>query len=244
MKPKILVLDIETSPAKAYIWRMYDENIGLDQLIEPGRIIMVGAKWVGERGGYQYDEQADGPVKMLRATHALLSEADAVVTYNGDKFDLAWLNGEFVRYRLPPLPPVTSIDLLKTIRRFRLQSNKLAFVGPFLEVGKKIDAGGFKLWADCLAGNKRAWAKMRTYNKGDVTLTEAAYLRLRPYIANHPHLGEPAKKGRDDYQCGRCGKVTRKYHHRGYYRTLTTRTPRIQCQECGGWGRGKRERIR
>ena len=46
---KILVIDIEFAPAVAYVWRMWDENISPDQLIDHGGMLCFCAHWVGSR---------------------------------------------------------------------------------------------------------------------------------------------------------------------------------------------------
>jgi len=43
------------------------------------------------------------------------------------------------------------------------------------------------LWVDCIENNiKERWQEMEDYCKGDVIATEALYLRIRPFIKNHP----------------------------------------------------------
>lgn len=236
-KPKILVLDIETKPIKAYTWRLYDVTIGLDQIIENGGTLCFGAKWLNEKQTYFYSEWDDGHEAMIRAAHALISEADAIVTYNGDKFDLPKLQGEFLLYGLKPPPPTTSIDVLKTVRKMGLTSNKLAFVGPLLAVGRKIKHAGFQLWVDVLDGKERAQVQMRNYCLQDVRLLEKVYNKVRPFIKNHPHLGSEKGSG----ACGACG--SNHVQSRGYRRTKSFRIQRLQCQSCGGWSDGKREKI-
>ena len=239
-KPKILLVDIETAPATAYVWRLFDENIGIDQLITPGRIICWGAKWHGQRPVFYADERG-GAKKMFLAIHALMSEADAIVTYNGDKFDLPKLNGAFIEYGLPPLPPATSIDLLKTVRKMGAQSNKLAFIAPHLRIGDKVKTEGFRLWAECLAGSKKAWDKMKRYNAQDVRLLGPLYDILLPHIKNHPYLGGTRPEERALHNCPRC--QSQKSQSRGYRRTKMFLIQRIQCLGCGGWYEGKREKV-
>lgn len=236
-KKKILVLDIETKPAKAYVWRLWDENIGLEQLIEPGGMICFGARFFGERKMHFYSEWRHGHREMVEAAHRLISEADAVVTYNGDKFDLPKLHGEFLLHGLQPPPPVTSIDVIKTVKKLGLQSNKLAFVGPFYKVGEKIKNEGFGLWRAVMEGDRGARARMKEYCKQDVNLLIELYDFIRPYIRNHPHLGETG--GGDT--CGNCGG--KHLHSRGYRRTKTFKIQRLQCQTCGSWQDGKREKV-
>lgn len=235
-KPKLLVLDIETKPAKAYVWRAYDENVSPDQVVEPGGTICWAAKWVGEKEIFFAAEWDNGKQEMLEQIHALLSEADGVITYNGDRFDLPKLQGEFVLSGLMPPPPPTSIDVLKAVKKFGLFMNRLAYVGPLFEVGAKIKNEGFPLWKAVMDGEVLAQAKMRKYNVQDVVLLEKLYVRIKPFIRNHPHLGDT--KSAD---CGSCGSS--RTHSRGYRRTKAFRIQRLQCQECGAWSDGKREKM-
>lgn len=231
--PKILLLDIETSPATAYVWKLFDENIGLDQLITPSRILCWAAKWY--RGGYVMADERKGRRRMLQPLHDLLGEADAVVTYNGNRFDLPKINGEFVCAGMQPVPPAPSIDLYKTVKQLGYQSNKLMFVAKHLGIGEKISTGGFKLWADVLDGCTKAWAKMLRYNKQDVALLERLYDELRPFIKSHPALHVR------DERCHVCGSVN--VQRRGVRRTKATLIERLHCQGCGSWSDGSRQRA-
>ena len=236
MSPKILFLDIETAPATAYVWRLFDENIGLDQIIKPGRTICWAAKWSGQAAMHYADERSGIP-EMFAQIHALMSEADAICTYNGDKFDLPKLHLSFVEMGLPPPPPCASIDLLKTVRKLSPQSGKLAFIGPYLGIGDKVKHEGFKLWSACLDGDEKAWARMRRYNMQDVQLLDRLYRKLRPYIKSHPYLGNGASGA-----CPACG--SRNLQHRGYVRTKAFLTERLHCQGCGSWTQGVKQSIK
>jgi hypothetical protein len=237
--PKILLLDIETAPAKVWCWQLFDQNIGLDQIIEPGRIICWGAKWLGHREMFYADERA-GATKMFVAIHTLMEGADAIITYNGDSFDLPKLNGAFVEHGLPPVPPSASIDLFKTVRKLGYQSGKLAFVAPLLKIGKKIKNEGFPLWSACLAGDKAAWNRMQRYNAGDVRLLQGLYQVLRPYIRNHPYLGTTEPEV-GTVECPMC--QSRRGQSRGFRRTKAFLIQRIQCLGCGGWFDGTKKRV-
>lgn len=234
---KILLLDIETRPAQAYIWRAYGEqNVSVDQLIDAGGVICVGAKWLGEKTTYLYSDWEHGHVEMLIAIHEMLSHADAVVTYNGDRFDLPKLQGEFLLNGLGPTPPCTSIDIIKSVRKFGFFMNKLAFIGPLLSQGSKVDTGGFSLWTGVMGGDHKAEKKMAKYCIQDVVLLEKLYLRVRPFIKNHPHLGKVGA-----HECGACGSG--KMHSRGSRRTKAFKIQRLQCQACGSWMDGVRKKI-
>lgn len=240
-KPRILLLDIETAPALAYVWRLRDENIGLDQLIEPSRIISVGWKWLREPT-YHYADVWPMPdpgtvsrSNMLYAVHGALSEADAVVTFNGAHFDLPKLTGEFAVEKFKPVPPIAHIDLYKTTRKMGFTSGKLAHVAPLLGCGNKRSTGGFRLWRNYMAGDPNARAKMRLYNERDVRVLERLYKRILPFITDHAYIGERSGT------CPACGSS--KVQHRGWRRTRAFRHERLHCQSCGHWSTGKRTKI-
>lgn len=234
---KVLLLDIETKPAQAYVWRAYGEqNISVDQLIDSGGVICVGAKWLGEKKTYLYSDWEHGHIEMLIAIHDMLSVADAVVTYNGDRFDLPKLQGEFLLNGLGPTPPCTSIDVIKSVRKFGFFMNKLAFIGPLLSQGGKISTGGFSLWTEVMAGNAKAEKKMAKYCIQDVVLLEKLYLRVRPFIRNHPHMGHVGGKA-----CGACGSLH--IQSRGSRRTKAFKIQRLQCTDCGSWQDGTRTKV-
>lgn len=233
---RVMILDIETRPATAYVWRLFDVNIGLEQLIEPSAPICFAATFIGEKDMFFYSDWTDGHDEMIKQAHRLISEADAVVTYHGNGFDLPKLQGEFLLAGLPPPPPVTSIDVLKTVKKLGFQSNKLAFVGPLLKVGEKVKHEGFELWRKVQDGDSAAQNRMQKYCIGDVKLLERVYMHLRAFIKDHPHLGDVASGA-----CGACDSL--RLQKRGFRRTKSYLIQRLQCQECGSWQDGTRKKI-
>lgn len=232
--PKLLFIDIEWAPAKAYVWRMWDENVSPEQLIDAGGMLCFCAHFDGQRDYQFYSKWHDGRKGMARAARRLLSEADAVVTYNGDKYDLPKIQGEILLAGLTPPPPPTSIDVLKAVKKFGFVMNRLAYIGPLLVGAQKVKHEGFHLWKEVLAGDAKAQAKMQRYCIQDVRLLKQVYHRVRPFITKHPHLG-PATS------CSNC--QSRKTQSRGFRRTKSFRIQRIQCTSCGAWQDGKREKM-
>jgi hypothetical protein len=233
---RILLLDIEWKPTKAYVWQPWQENITPEKILEHGGLLCVGVKWFGEKETEVYTEWEHGHDGMVRAVHTLLHEADAVVTYNGDKYDLKKLEGEFLLAKLPPPPPPTSIDCLKAVKKFGFFMNRLGFVAPFLGLGGKLEHEGMALWTKVDKGDPKAQKKMAKYCAQDVILLEKLYKRIRPYIRNHPHTGKT--KG---IACGACR--SERLQSRGVRRTKMFKIQRIQCQDCGSWQDGKREKA-
>ena len=217
MKPRILLLDIETAPNTAYVWSLRTDYISIEQLVESGYALCVSAKWLGEKEVLFYSIKEHGVGSMLQAIHNLIEEADIVVHYNGTKFDIPTLQREFLTEGLAPPSPIKQIDLLKVVRKqFRFSSNKLDYVCQRLGLGNKVRHKGMQLWRDCMAGNDKAWAVMERYNKRDVVLLEKLYHRLLPWIPNHPNVtlytGVVAS-------CPRCGSA--KFQSRGTYQSST-----------------------
>lgn len=238
MTARILVLDIETSPNLAYVWGLFKENVSLAQLRQVGQVISFAAKWHGEKGMQFFSDHHNGHEQMVKAAWSLLDQADIVVTWNGASFDIPHLNREFTLLGLTPPSPYKQVDLyLQARKQFRFTSNKLDHVAQQLGVGKKVSHAGFSLWVACMAGDDKAWAKMRRYNMQDVVITDKVYAHLLPWIVSHPHVAlygpDPSKDA-----CGRCGG---KVQRRGTQTTLLGIFQRFQCTKCGGWSRkGKR----
>lgn len=237
--PKLLLVDIETAPNIAYVWGLHQENIPLDRLIQPGRILCWAAKWHKEKemhfgAEWLHPNRND----FIRPLHAMLSDADGVVTYNGARFDLPKIRGESIALGLAPLPPPTSIDLYSTCRKLGYPSGKLAFVAKHLGLGSKGQHAGFDTWVGAMEGIEYDQRVMERYNKQDVRLLERLYNVLKPHIKEHPYLGNsPEHSG-----CPTCGSA--KLQRRGSRRTRTLVIERLNCQACGSWFSGKATRIK
>jgi DNA polymerase elongation subunit (family B) len=228
---KILVIDIETRPNLAYVWQVWNTNVPPSMIIDEKDVISFAAKWLGSDETVFYsvhDLDGEGKDRMVRAAWDLLNEADAVVHYNGKRFDIPHLNLEFLRYGYAPPSPFRQIDLLATVRReFKFTHNKLDHVADKLGIGRKIEHEGFALWTKCMAGEDEAWDRMREYNIHDVELTEQLYYEIRPWITNHP--SHAALWG--DARCPNCGSTELKLNGKQY--TKTGRYQRYTCKGCG-----------
>lgn len=232
---KILLLDLESAPNTAHVWGLWKQNISISQLMSSSYVLCFAAKWLGEPQVFYYSVKKNGAKRMLKAAHKLLSEADAVVHFNGTKFDIPTLNKEFLLHGLTPPATFQQIDLLKTARsRFRFPSNKLDYLAQVLGLGKKFKHAGHELWVKCMAGDEEAWTEMEAYNKQDVLLLEAVYNKLLPWITNHP--SHALFNGVDS--CSNCGSSS--LHRRGYAFTAGMKYQRYQCQDCGTWMRSKK----
>ena len=227
---RILLLDIETSPNTAFVWGLFNENIPLARLIDSSEVLCWSAKWYGEKEMFFDSIYQSSRRRLLKRIHSLLNVADAVVTYNGNRFDIPVLNKEFFMEGMLPPAPYKKIDLYQTIRRqFRFVSNKLDHVADQLGLGKKKETD-FKLWVDCMNKDKAAWAKMEDYNRHDVILLEKLYVHSLPWIVNHPNHG---LYNNGKIACPTCGK--NHIQRRGVSKAKSLTYIRYQCQDCGSW---------
>lgn len=235
-KPKILFLDIETSLILAYTFGIRDQHITYKQIANDreGKLIhCVGLKWKGGKA-WVLSEWEHGYQGMMQGVHDALSEADAIVTFNGAKFDMPKIEGQFQLLGMEPPPPPTQIDLYLAARKLGHICSKLDYLAVLMGHGSKVKHPGLEMWIGCFNGDKIAQQKMAKYCAGDVRLTERMYDDLKPYIRNHPHLAE-TRRG----DCGACGSS--RLQARGFHRTKASIFQRYQCQACGSWSKGRRE---
>lgn len=231
---RILVFDIETAPHIGAFWGLWDQNIATNQILAPGYTMCWSAKWLGEREVMFDSMFASTRRQMVKRMHALLSEADAVIHFNGTKFDVPMLNTEFLLHGLPPPPPYREIDLLRTVRScFRFPSNKLDYISERIGMGRKVKHKGMPLWFECMNKSPSAWKVMEKYNRQDVKLTEDAYYVIRPWVRNHPVFGQYSREG---CVCSKCG--SKNVQRRGWNHTKGNRYPRYWCKDCYGWSQG------
>jgi uncharacterized protein YprB with RNaseH-like and TPR domain len=235
-EPRILFLDIETQLMEVYSFGIRDQHIQHTQIKTHGGISCVGVKWSDERKVTVFSTWKHGYGEMLSQVHKMLCECDAVATYNGARFDIPKLSGAFMVAGLPPLPPLTQIDIFKAIRKMGFPSSKLDYIAPLLGLGSKVKHEGLPLWIKVLNGDEKAQTKMARYCAGDVRLTEDLFNRVRPYMADFPRLA-----GRHGLTCPNCGSDH--LTSQGWKITRTTRVQSLKCGSCGSWTQGKRERI-
>lgn len=232
---KILCIDIETTPNLAHVWGLWQQNVGLNQLLKSSEMMCFAAKWVGDPRMIFYSTHHDGKEAMVAAAWGLLSEADVVMHYNGKRFDIPHLNREFLELGYAPPAPFKQIDLLQVARKqFQFPSNKLAYVSKALHLEGKTEHEGHTLWIKCMAGDEKAWRKMRVYNKQDVRLLEEMYDILKPWIPGHPNAGLYSEDSSLD-TCPACGGTN--LTPQGFAITSTSRFQRWQCADCGKWSR-------
>lgn len=235
---RIVTLDIETAPKVAYVWRFFKENISPKQVKEHCRILSFSAKVLGEKE-VQYEESRTEDDKFIVSSLIdVLDKADIVVAHNGQAFDIATIRGRAVAHGLTPPSPYKVVDTLTSARKeFNFESNSLEYLATVLNCKRRKlthkKFPGFELWLECLKGNDDAWAELKKYNIEDTLVLEEVYLKMRPYISNHPNIGVFSEG--TETVCSKCGSNDIQW--RGYTYTQVSRYHKFQCNDCGSWGR-------
>lgn len=243
--PRILTIDIESAPIEAYVWGLWDQNVGLDFIKTDWTILSYAAQWFGERkmiyadtGGRGADKVRDD-YPLLSQLWELLNEADIVVAQNGKRFDVRKINARLIQHGYTPYSPIRVIDTMVEAKRcFAFTSQKLAWTSKLLTDTPKSEHKkfpGFELWIECLKDNPEAWKVMRKYNCQDIRSTSEVYKKLRPWIKNHPNV--TTFDLRPGGACPNCGST--KVKHTGSATLQSGIYAQYQCLSCGAWPRGK-----
>lgn len=234
--PRILMVDIETAPMEVYVWGLYKQFIPHGNVIKDWCMLSWCAKWL-------YDEEIQSDLvtvdearerndkRITQSIHKLLDDADIIVGHNLDKFDDRKIKARFITNGIEPPSPYRTIDTLKIARReFALPSYKQDYLTKYFGLTNKINVsefGGFDLWKNCVTGNSKALDDMLYYNKFDVIGLEELYLKLRPYIKNHPNLGVLI----DEDTCPNCASEHLEETDSSYF-TAANKFPVYRCLNC------------
>jgi len=191
--PRILFIDIETSPSISYHWKRWDENIGQEQVIQESIILTFSAKFLGkdevlyayvtEDEVRRYDDK-----RVVGEIYDILNKADIVVAHNGIRFDKKKINTRLLFNGYEPTKPYRLFDTLVSAKsNFSFPSNSLDNICAYLGLGRKLKHAGFRLWRSYMEGNSEAIERMVDYNMQDVIILEELYLKLRSWDARHPN---------------------------------------------------------
>lgn len=239
--PKILIFDLETAPMQAYVWGRWKQNVALNQTISEWFIICWSAKWL-------YSNEILGEVlspeeilkeddsRIIKSLWNLINEADIVVAHNGNRADIPWMNTRFLLNGLNPPAPYFSVDTCLVARKqFNFSSNKLDALATYFGLSNKLDTN-FDLWKKCLKGDSLSLHYMLEYNKMDVKILEEVYLKLRPWIKNHPNISNILSSRPS---CPFCGHEEVKEIPGKSYFTNVNEYKVYRCNKCKGISRGR-----
>ena len=240
-KQKALVLDIETSLMKVYVFELGEQYVGIDQIDEDWFVMAWAAKWEGEPDSkliYRDVRHSIGDdKKMLKELWKLLDEADIIITQNGKKFDSRKINARFMVHGMPPPKPYSHIDTYRLVKAVAAHtSNKLEYLTKKLNKKHKKTSHrkfpGKSLWIECMKGNMEAWNEMKLYNIDDVLSTEELHTNIRAWAPESlPKMYPLAPNETKCTTCGFIGKM-REGRDRIGKRGIYTQN---SCPKCGSW---------
>lgn len=245
--PKVLLFDIETTPLSAYVFQksVWKGNVTSDQVISEWYMLCWSAKWL-------YDDKvmssrltgnearAEDDSRITKKLWNLFDEANIVIAHNGDGFDVPNMNTRFIVNNLPPPSPYQTIDTKAVAaKQFGFTHNSLNALARIFGFEAKKDTD-FELWKRCRTGDEAALAYMEEYNIGDTTLLEKIYLKLRPWIRNHPNVG--LYMDATETTCPNCGSQDVTWLKNKFHYTSTSKFPIFVCK-CGAYGRGRKSQV-
>lgn len=234
---KILTIDIETMYGLAHVWQAWKNDIHLSQIEELPKMISFAAKWKGDSKVEFRSTYHDTEEVMLKRLWELIDEADVIVHFNGERFDLPWINTAFALNNLGPPSPVKSVDLIKTVKKkFYLFSNKLQHVTTLFGLEGKLSHEGHLLWVACRSGDVKAWDRMKRYNIQDVKVTEQLFDKIFPWLVGLPNANLYVDSETEG--CFYC--TSNNIQKRGFTYTGQGRFQRWHCTDCGRWSSDNR----
>lgn len=229
---KRLFFDVETSYLTAVgIWRCWNQTIRPNQLRGEIKIICVSYKWQFEDKVHtlKWNSKQDD-YSLVKKFIKVLGEADEIVAHNGDRFDMKELRTRAIKHDLLMYPNYRTNDTLKKARKyFNFKSNKLDYIGEFLNIGRKLDHEGIDLWTKTMSGDSDALQRMVDYCEQDVILLEDAFVKFAPYVDHNTNFA--VLKGGYKWQCPECASKNVELHH-------TDTTPKgwvhrwMKCKSC------------
>lgn len=237
MRPKILFVDIETSPLLVYTFGVNDQYVSTDQIYQDWNILSYCAKW-GHENKVIYRDLSSTRDKtndkaLVKDLWKLLNEADVVIGQNLDRFDKKKINARIIFHGMQPPSFYKTIDTLKINRKnFGFTSNKLAYVTEFLDTKRKKlkhkKFPGLDLWKECLKNNPEAWEEMQEYNINDVLSLEDLYRKVAPWDSS---VNFGVYRPGNVTQCDACGSVN--IIRKGHYYTSVGKYQKWRCKDCG-----------
>ena len=168
---------------------------------------------------------------MLNKFVKILGEADEIIAHNGDNFDIKEIRARCIQQGILMYPTYRTLDTLKKSRQyFRFASNKLDYIGKFLDVGEKMHHQGFQMWIDITEDHcEKALAEMIKYCEQDVILLEDVYTAMSPYIYHNTNFA--VLHGGQKWDCPECTSKDVKMYHT-YTTPMGVVRRNMRCSDC------------
>lgn len=250
-KPKIVLWDLETLPnVRKHIRNLPEYNsdrYGLTLKADVNSVLCFGYKFLDEKEVHCKNvwdfssgkKNINNDLDLIKFASKILSDADAIVTHNGNNFDLKFLNTRLTIAGLSPLPKLIHIDTCSLSKnKLFLTKNRLNSLADALSTERKMENGGWQLWERLALSNfegdkaqiEKDKKTMTRYCKQDVVVLEKVFKKLLPYINKMPNY---MYLNSDVQLCSNCGSDN--VQRRGYSVSKSVKKQRFQCMDCGTW---------
>jgi hypothetical protein len=232
---KIFTFDIETAPHLAHVWGVWKANVQPEMIGTETYVLSWAGKWLNQKRTISaslpdfksYAKQPENDKALIQSLVHQLNDADIVVGHNIRRFDLSIINARCLVHGIARPTPAAVIDTLEVAKSFRFPHKSLKGLAKSLNLdSQKGDPGGINTWMDIIRDrDPAAWDRMVKYNRLDVEVNEQLYLKMRPWIKNHPAV--------EAFGCPVCGstefvKKQKPFHFGGIPRQVHS------CKDCGG----------
>lgn len=240
--PRVLYLDIETTPIISAHYHLGKQHVNYDQILKRPQVMVICWAWgdgkvqsrtfnLGTFDWYSKDDESDK--KLLEEFIKVANEADLLIGHNAKKFDIAVLRSRLIRYGLPNIAPTLVDDTWLMTKEIAFTSHKLDDLGDYLDLGRKKPHGtGMEWWIAILRGDKATLTNMAKYCAVDVERLRSVYKAVKPYTRSALNM---AVFTGDQLVCPSCG--SKDIQRRGYTRTTAGTQARFQCKSCGSWSK-------
>lgn len=235
--PKILLWDIENSGMLVEnVWNLFEPRLNYSQVVGDAFILSWSAKWLYDDKMYS-DVVTPNEVKnrddmrVVSSLYRMLDDADIIVGHNIDGHDIPKVNSRLIYYGINPPMYDRSIDSYKVAKSlFSFPSNSLDNINKYLGLEEKVHNNP-GLWEKCVHdADEKSLHKLKKYNEQDALCVEALYLRMLPWIKNHPNwiVYGQSMDGETCPQCGKSGNIEWRDDklNKGIYRVA-------RCTYCG-----------
>lgn len=256
--PKLFIYDLEVGKTVATVYDAYQTNV-MEMFLHKYLLCFSYAWYDFEKAAKNPDyvpkvktvSLADFPARFLnkpfddydvvKALHALKSQADLACSYNGRKFDEKVSNTRFTAHGLPAIldNDCKMIDPLLTVKRvLKLERNRLGDVCEHFGIKGKTKVTYGEVDAECsqlknwwnrepIVLDKKAWKLMNAYCANDTAILYELYTKTRMLDTQHPNIDVWLQRD----SCPTCGGT--QFVSNGIRTTKTMRYRRLNCQGCG-----------
>lgn len=239
--PKVGVMDVETLFIIGGAWGLFDQNIGINQIIKDSCMLSWAGKYLFGNGQIFGDimtpeEATDRDTERItKSAWDFVNSCEIMIGHNFRGFDAKVLNTEFLKNGMKPTK-YRVVDTYEVARNnFRFSSNKMEFINATLGIREKIPNDGFPLWLGCSDGDQESLDKMMEYNVGDIVATEELFWKVQPFVSN---IANFSMYNRESVKMA-CTCGCERFLDAGYIYTNSAKYNKLRCENCGAIFRGK-----